>query len=310
MTSRLFPARVQGRSSSPGRVRATDAAGLGIARAIGFVMPALVLIAVFLLFPALWTIYLGLTDYRLTGLAAIATEFVGLDNYRRALADPSFWDSLRITLIFVVVSGILGQTMLGFALAWALRGLRGTARGILETLVLTAWVIPGSVQAFLWLALLDRRSGTLNELLGTSGHAWLIENPLSMIILFNIWAGAAFSMQLFSSALTTIPPSQLEGARLAGAGTFAQLRDVVLPSLRGHILTNVLLITLWTFNSFGPYLLTAGGPNGRTSVLSVYIYQTAIPGGQLGMGAALSVIMLVINLVIAVVSISAGRARR
>ncbi|PMC74578.1 MULTISPECIES: carbohydrate ABC transporter permease [unclassified Brachybacterium] len=310
MTSRLVPARVQGRSSSPGRVRATDAAGLGIARAIGFVMPALVLIAVFLLFPALWTIYLGLTDYRLTGLAAIATEFVGLDNYRRALADPSFWDSLRITLIFVVVSGILGQTMLGFALAWALRGLRGTARGILETLVLTAWVIPGSVQAFLWLALLDRRSGTLNELLGTSGHAWLIENPLSMIILFNIWAGAAFSMQLFSSALTTIPPSQLEGARLAGAGTFAQLRDVVLPSLRGHILTNVLLITLWTFNSFGPYLLTAGGPNGRTSVLSVYIYQTAIPGGQLGMGAALSVIMLVINLVIAVVSISAGRARR
>lgn len=310
MTSRQVPARVQGRSSSPGRVRATDAAGLGIARAIGFVMPALVLIAVFLLFPALWTIYLGLTDYRLTGLAAIATEFVGLDNYRRALADPSFWDSLRITLLFVVVSGILGQTMLGFALAWALRGLRGTARGILETLVLTAWVIPGSVQAFLWLALLDRRSGTLNELLGTSGHAWLIENPLSMIILFNIWAGAAFSMQLFSSALTTVPPSQLEGARLAGAGTFAQLRDVVLPSLRGHILTNVLLITLWTFNSFGPYLLTAGGPNGRTSVLSVYIYQTAIPGGQLGMGAALSVIMLVINLVIAVVSISAGRARR
>ncbi len=310
MTSRQVPARVQGRSSSPGRVRATDAAGLGIARAIGFVMPTLVLIAVFLLFPALWTIYLGLTDYRLTGLAAIATEFVGLDNYRRALADPSFWDSLRITLLFVVVSGILGQTMLGFALAWALRGLRGTARGILETLVLTAWVIPGSVQAFLWLALLDRRSGTLNELLGTSGHAWLIENPLSMIILFNIWAGAAFSMQLFSSALTTIPPSQLEGARLAGAGTFAQLRDVVLPSLRGHILTNVLLITLWTFNSFGPYLLTAGGPNGRTSVLSVYIYQTAIPGGQLGMGAALSVIMLVINLVIAVVSISAGRARR
>lgn len=310
MTPLFAPLRASSRGTSPGRVRATDAAGLGIARAIGFVTPALVLIAVFLLFPALWTIYLGLTDYRLTGIAAIATEFVGLDNYRRAIEDPSFWGSLRITLVFVVVSGVAGQTMLGFALAWALRGLRGFARGILETFVLTAWVIPGSVQAFLWLALLDRRSGTLNGLLGSTGHAWLIENPLAMIILFNIWAGAAFSMQLFSSALTTIPPSQLEGARLAGARTFEQLRDVVLPSLRGHILTNVLLITLWTFNSFGPYLLTAGGPNGRTSVLSVYIYQTAIPGGQLGMGAALSVIMLVINLVIAVVSIAAGRSRR
>lgn len=281
-----------------------------MARASAFVAPSLVLIGLFLLFPALWTAYLGLTDYRLTGLAAINTEFVGLDNYRSALQDPSFWNSLRITLIFVVCSGIIGQTVLGFALAWTMRNLRGWARGGVETLVLAAWVMPGSVQAFLWIALLDRRDGTLNTVLGTEGKAWLIDDPLAMIILLNVWAGAAFSMQLFSSALTTVPPSQLEGARLAGAGTLAQLRDVVLPNIRSHVLTNVLLITLWTFNTFGPYLLTAGGPNGRTNVLSVYIYQTAIPGGQLGMGAALSMIMLAINLVIALIATSIGRSRR
>src|SRR5690606_8402774 len=176
--------------------------------------------------------------------------------------------------------------------------------------VLAAWVMPGSVQAFLWIALLDRRGGTLNQLLGTDGKAWLIDDPLAMIILLNVWAGAAFSLQLFSSALTTVPPTQMEGARLAGAGTFAQLRDVVLPKIRSHVLTNVLLIMLWTFNTFGTYLLTAGGPNGRTSVLSVYIYQTAIPGGQLGKGAALSVIMRAINLAIALVATSMGRSRR
>jgi len=287
-----------------------DAAGLGIARASAFVAPALVLIGLFLLFPALWTAYLGLTDYRLTGLAAADTEFVGLENYRAALEDRAFWNSLRITLIFVVCSGIIGQTVLGFALAWTLRGLHGRLRAVVETLVLAAWVMPGSVQAFLWIALLDRRGGTLNQLLGTDGKAWLIDDPLAMIILLNVWAGAAFSLQLFSSALTTVPPTQMEGARLAGAGTFAQLRDVVLPNIRSHVLTNVLLIMLWTFNTFGPYLLTAGGPNGRTSVLSVYIYQTAIPGGQLGKGAALSVIMLVINLAIALVATSMGRSRR
>lgn len=287
-----------------------DAAGLGVARASAFVAPSLILIGLFLLFPALWTAYLGLTDYRLTGLAAIKTEFVGLDNYRTALQDRSFWSSLRITLIFVVCSGIIGQTVLGFALAWSLRDLRGRIRGVVETLVLAAWVMPGSVQAFLWLALLDRRGGTLNTVLGTEGKAWLIDDPLEMIILLNVWAGAAFSMQLFSSALTTVPPSQLEGARLAGAGALAQLRDVVLPNIRSHVLTNVLLITLWTFNTFGPYLVTAGGPNGRTNVLSVYIYQTAIPGGRLGMGAALSMIMLAINLMIALIATSIGRSRR
>lgn len=292
------------------RVRSDDAAGLGILRAAGFVTPALLVIALFLLFPALWTVYLGLTDYRLTGIAAIDTRFVGLRNYQRALADPRFYDSLRITLIFVIGSGVIGQSVLGFALAWALRSVRGIARGIVESLVLAAWVIPGSVHAFLWIALLDRRGGTLNEILGTPGHAWLIESPLAMIILFNIWVGAAFSMQLFSSAISSVPPSQLESARMAGAGSFAQLRDVVIPHLRNHILTNVLLITLWTFNTFGPYLLTAGGPNGRTNLLSVYIYRTAIPGGQLGKGAALSMIMLLINLVIALVATGLGRRRR
>jgi multiple sugar transport system permease protein len=291
------------------RVRHDDAAGLGPLRAGAFVTPALVLIGLFLLFPALWTVYLGLTDYRLTGIAALDTSFVGLRNYERALQDPKFWDSLRITLIFVLGSGVIGQSVLGFALAWALRSVRGVARGIVESLVLTAWVIPGSVHAFLWIALLDRRGGTLNEILGTPGYAWLIEHPLPMIILFNIWVGAAFSMQLFSSALSSVPPSQLESARMAGAGGLAQLRDVVLPNLRSHILTNVLLITLWTFNTFGPYQLTAGGPNGKTNLLSVYIYQTAIPGGQLGKGAALSVIMLIINLVIALIATGIGRRR-
>ena len=62
---------------------------------------------------------------------------------------------------------------------------------------------------------------------------------------------------------------------MAGAGTCAQLRDVVLPNIRGHLLTNTLLISLWTFNDFTPYLITAGGPNRESEILPVYIYQVA-----------------------------------
>lgn len=301
-----------GSVTAPRRRRADDVAGLGTLRAGLFVTPGLLLIGLFLVFPALWTIYLGLTNYRLTGIAATSPQFVGVDNFTRALGDPAFWDSLWLTLVFVLLSGIVGQTVLGFTLAWLVRDVRGWVKTLIESLALAAWVIPSSVASFLWLALLDRRDGTLNQLLGTEGAAWLIQYPMESIIIFNIWVGTAFSMQLFSSALSSVPPSQMESAKMAGAATFQQLRDVVLPNIRGHVLTNTLLITLWTFNTFTPYLLTAGGPNGRSEILSVYIYRTAIPGGQLGLGAAISLIMLLINLVIALgyLRLSQGRRRR
>lgn len=292
------------------RRRADDVAGLGKGKAAIFVAPALILIGMFLIFPAIWTIYLGMTDYRLTGVQAADPQFVGLDNFRFALSDPAFWNSLKLTFIFVLLSGVIGQSFLGFGLAWAIQGLRGFWKGLVEGLALAAWVIPSSVVAFLWIALLDRRGGTLNLILNTPGHAWLINNPMTVIVIFNIWIGTAFSMQLFSSALAAVPPSQLESARMAGASGWQQLRDVILPNIKGHILTNTLLITLWTFNTFTPYLLTAGGPNGATSILSVYIYRTAIPGGQLGLGAAISLIMLLINLVIALAYLRIARGRK
>lgn len=285
-------------------------AGLGGTGAGMFLAPALALIGLFLVFPALWTIYLGMTNYRLTGLAAASPEVVGLDNYAQILGDSEFWRSLRLTLVFVLLSGVLGQTFLGFAVAWSLRHLGGLARSVLETLVLAAWVVPASVGSFLWLALLDRRGGTLNALVGTPGMAWLIEYPMASIIIFNIWAGTAFSMLLFASALDGVPPSQLESARMAGATAAQQLRDVIIPNIRSHILTNILLITLWTFNTFTPYLLTAGGPNGQSEILPVYIYRTAIPGGQLGVGAAISLIMLAINLGIALGYMRVARGRK
>jgi multiple sugar transport system permease protein len=297
---------------APRRRRADDVAGLGKVRATVFTAPALILIGVFLLFPAVWTIWLGMTDYRLTGLQARNPQFVGVENYVDALTDNAFWDSLWLTVVFVFASGVVGQSVLGFGLAWAVRNVRGWAKSLIEGLVLAAWVIPASVASFLWLALLDRRSGTLNQVLGTEGFAWLIDHPMESIIIFNIWVGTAFSMQLFSSALSAVPPSQLESARMVGASNWQQLRDVIVPNIKGHILTNTLLITLWTFNTFTPYLVTAGGPNGKTEILSVYIYQTAIPGGQLGLGAAISLIMLLINLVIALgyLRVSKGRGKR
>ncbi|MEV6108484.1 sugar ABC transporter permease [Streptomyces sp. NPDC051940] len=287
-----------------------DAAGLGRARAAAFITPAMLLIAAFLLFPALWTIYLGLTDYKLTGIAAADPQVVGLDNFKNALDDDRFGNSMWLTLQYVLGSAVIGQCVLGFAIAWLMRERRGALRRLVEALLLLAWVLPGSVVTFLWIALLDRDHGSLNALLQTPGTAWLLEYPMASIIVFNIWRGAAFSMMLYAAAIGNVPPSHLESARLAGASTWQQLRDVVLPRIKGHILTNLLLISLWTFNDFTPFLLTAGGPEDKTEIMPVFIYKLALNSGELGFGAAISVLMLLFNLVIALVYVRMLRQRK
>jgi len=288
----------------------TDAAGLGHARATAFVVPALLLVGAFLVFPAMWTLYLGLTDYRLTGIAAAHPQFVGLSNYATAFGDPQFRNSRWLTILFVLGSAIIGQTCMGFGIAWSVRSVPRLVRGVVETLVLLAWILPSSVVAYLWIAYLGRGDGTLNTILQTQGTDWLLAHPMLSIIVFNTWRGAAFSMLLFSAALNAVPPSQLETARLSGASTLQQLRDVVFPHIRGHILTNTLLISLWTFNDFSPYLLTAGGPNHASETLPVYIYNSALNAGQLGYGSAISLIMLVVNLVIALFYLRLLKERR
>ncbi|BCJ30383.1 sugar ABC transporter permease [Actinocatenispora sera] len=282
-----------------GRAAASDVAGLGIGRAVLFVVPALALIAAFLVFPALWTLYLGVLKYDLAGSNAAAPQFVGLGNYTDALTDPRFANSVLLTLAFVGLSAVIGQNGLGFVLAATLRRAAGWVRTLVSGLVLLSWILPGTVVVFLWQALLDRNGGTLNALLGTPGAAWTLDHPLATIVVFNVWRGTAFSMLLYSAALDAVPTSHLETARLYGSGPLRTFRDVVLPRIRGHILTNTLLITLWTFNDFTPYMLTGGGPEHRSETLPVYVYRMSIEGGQLGFGSAISLIMLVINLVIA-----------
>jgi multiple sugar transport system permease protein len=282
---------------------------LSRAGAIGFVAPALGLIGVFLIFPALWTLYLGLTDEQLFGLGAAHPKFVGTQNYHQALSDPQFANALKVTLIFVLGSALIGQMVLGFMLAWRFHGWTSVIRRVVEALVIVAWIIPSSVVAFLWIAFLDGESGTLNKLFGLHVE-WLLHHPLLSIIVFNTWRGTAFSMLLFGAALNNVPPSHLETSQIAGASSWQQLRDIIVPSIRGHILTNMLLISLWTFNDFGPYLITAGGPNFATEVLPIYVYRNAFSSGALGLGAAISTIMLGINLVLAIVYLQVLRERK
>lgn len=283
-------------------------AGVVVSRrgALLWLIPAGIIVLAFLIAPAVWTLVLGLTNYRLTGIEAREPQFVGLANFESALTDPAFINSIWVTILFVLGSAVFGQAVLGFIIAWSIRNLSPRVRSAIELLVILAWIIPSSVVTFLWIALLNGQEGTLNTILGIDTE-WLLRYPLLSIIVFNIWRGTAFSMLLSSAALASLPPSYLQTAKLAGASNWQQLRDVVLPSIKGYLITNLLLITLWTFNDFTPFLITGGGPGGKTETVPVFIYQEALRFLELGYGSAIAAIALAINFVIAMFYLRSSR---
>jgi multiple sugar transport system permease protein len=282
-------------------------------------LPAGVFVALFIVLPIFWIAAVSLTNRTLTGRTALHPEFVGLANYLRLfdldrfMRSGEFGSALIITGQFVFFSAIIGQAILGLTLAWFFYHRRGWVQSLVQTLAILAWIMPDVVVAFSWFAFLDRDAGTLNTILSSLGLGspdWLLDLPLISIIIFNTWRGTAFSMLLFSSALGSIQPSYLETASVAGATGWQKLRDIILPLIKTHIVTALILVTLWTFNVFTPFLLTGGGPAFSTQLVSIYTYRTAFQFFEFGMGGAVGMVMMLVNLAFALVYLAILRAQR
>lgn len=231
--------------------------------------------------------------------------------YRSILGGPDFLDTLRVTFLFVVFS-VVFQLLLGLLIALLVdnarrRGLRGAM--LTRTVVLTAWAIPGVVIGVLWQLLYqESTSGILNylgSLLGFSGNATFLSDPNAALIsvtIANIWRGTAFSMILMYAGLQTVPRDLLEAAKLDGAGPLQSFRTVTLPTLLPLVAIDLVTITVETFNSFDMIMsLTKGGPGTSTQVLALKVYDQIFTQLGLGRGAAMSVVLLLINVLMIIV---------
>lgn len=273
---------------------------------LAILAPALFFIGLFLLFPFVWVVVISFTDRTLLGAAAADPQFVGLENFRN-LFDFATWmrtgefgHSLYLTAYFVVAC-VLGQAALGLAIALTFNRRKGFLRELVFTLVTLAWILPEAAIAFTWTSFLDP-DGTLNTVLGSLGFAgadWLLDYPMVSIIMFNIWRGTAFSMLLFSAALGNVRPSYLETADVAGANAWQRFRDILFPMIRPQVVTALILITLWTFNVFTPFLLTQGGPAFRTDIMAIHTYRVAFQFFEFGQGSAIAVVVMIINFLLA-----------
>lgn len=270
-----------------------------------FMLPAFILVMIFVIVPAAWAIIISFTNQSLLGPNAKNFTFIGFDNYIKLFQDGDFWNSLQISFVFVFGSAFVGQFLIGFALAILLKYSGLISRGFIGGSVLLAWVIPEIVAVYIWASVLNFQSGSANQILlalGMEKQRWLIDTPLLSIIIVNIWRGTAFTMLLFSSALEAIPDVLYDAAAVDGASNYEKFRHITLPLIRYTILLDFILITMGTFSVFGiVFAMTGGGPLGRSEIIGVYIYRNAFEYREIGYGSAASVIMLVINLVLALV---------
>ncbi len=273
---------------------------------IGFLSPALVLLGVFTIWPAIWAVYQSFTNKALTGFEARSPRFVGLQNYARLLGDPGFHSSMLRTFAFVLLSAVVGQTIFAFLIAYLMADrprwrLRLTP--LFAAVFLLPLAVPEAVAALLWASTANgTQEGLLNRGLGLVGVGpveWLQQHAFETVTVVNSWRGIPVAMVLCAAAIESIPRTILEAGLIDGASPWQQLRRVVLPILRPQILTFLMLTTITTFGIFGlVFFLTRGGPGNATEIIGIYIYQRAFAFFQIGLGSAAGVLLLLVLLVL------------
>ncbi len=271
-----------------------------------FLLPALVMIGIFIIFPIVWSVYLSFTNYSTIGPTAVNYTFVGLQNYVRLFSSISeFPVSIKNSFIFTVLSALIGQVVLGLALAilWRMREPEGIVgkvfrviRGATITIVFISWIIPEAVAGYAWAAITDA-GGLLTRLFGYSEPLYVVR-PLDTIIIANLWRGTAFSMILFMAALESVPSYIYEAAEIDGTTPWQKFRYVTLPLIAHAIIVDLILITIWTFGVFTmPFMLL--GPRGDI-LWTLYVYQQAVQAFDPALASAASNIMFLIVLILIV----------
>lgn len=277
-----------------------------------FMAPALILIGIFYLVPAFIAFLYSFTNKSFVGYLAKNYEFVGLENYHSMFLDGDFYTSILNTIVFLFGSAIIGQQVLGFTIAYLMQKASKNLRKIVGVCVLLGWVVPEVVVSVIFFTFLNTE-GSLNDVLGwfrIKPTPWLFNKAMLSIIVANIWRGTAFSMLMFDSALKAVPVDIQEAARMDGASKWQNLLFIILPIIKGSILTNTILITLGTLGLFGLiYALTGGGPGLETTTLPIYMYNQAFVSYQIGYGTAMAVVLLLLGTFLSLFYIKSLRHR-
>lgn len=260
-----------------------------------YALPAfipLILLSVVPLSQAVWTAF---TD-SVAGFN-VKVSFVGIDNFRRLQGDTLFWQSFKIGIIWAISVTVL-SLILGFGLALLLNQ-KLRFLGLMRVLSLVPWAMPPVIVAIMWNLLLRPQSGPIEGLL-TFLHIpgaktdWLgdFNTAFPTVVLIGAWVGMPVITVSILAALQGIPTEMVEAAVIDGANAWKRFRYITIPAVRSITSALVALNIIWNFSSFGLiYVLTAGGPGGKTFVPALFAYNEAFKYGNFGYAASMGVVM-------------------
>jgi multiple sugar transport system permease protein len=270
-----------------------------------FILPVVIYALAFFAYPLVFGIIMSVEQFGFAALVHGSGPFVGLANYRAAFDDPTTILALRNTLIFTVFS-VGFQVGIGLAIA-VLLSRPFLLSGLLRRLVLIPWLIPLLATGTIFSLLFGSQDGFINTFLM---HLHLISSPvnwlvdpypaIAAIILVNIWAGLPFNIIVLYSGLQDIDPQLYEAAMVDGASPLQRFRRITIPLLRPVLLIVIMLGIIATVKVFDIVLvMTNGGPNNATQLLSTWAYTQAYTNFNFGEGAAIGNVLLAISAVIA-----------
>ncbi|GGE93194.1 carbohydrate ABC transporter permease [Mycetocola zhadangensis] len=263
--------------------------------AVALVIPALLPILIFSVIPLVSGVALGFTDATLKRNAEI--NFIGFGNFIELLGDSRFWESFGIGIIWAGSVALLTLVCaMGLAL---LLNSDLKLKGLTRVLALIPWAMPPVVIAIVWRMIYNPNSGPLNgalEAIGIPGVNWLgdFSTALPAVILVGVWSGIPQTTVLLLAGMQSISAEQHEAAAVDGAGVFRRFWHITLPGLRPIIVAVTALDFIWQFNSFGLiYVLTEGGPGGRTMIPPLFTYLEAFRNREIGYASAMGDVLVI-----------------
>lgn len=280
-----------------------------LATALLFVAPAAIGFLVFFAYPTARGFYLSLTDYSILG----SPQFIGLDNFRALVDDAVFWTSLKVTTWYVVLN-IVFQTAIALGMAVLMHRL--TKSTLIRGVLLFPYLIANVVVALLWFWLLDYQIGIVNAALdavGISKQAFFGNEhwTIPTIAFVNTWRHMGYTALLIFAGLQAIPRTVYEAGALDGASESKMFWHITMPLLR-PILVLVLVITVTgSFQVFDTVAVTTkGGPGNASRVIQLYIFEQAFNRQHFGYASAISVVLFVLLLAVAVAQLKLLRGDR
>jgi multiple sugar transport system permease protein len=270
-----------------------------------FLAPGFLLFALVVLYPIVRAFQISL--YHWSIVPGAASDFIGLDNYSRALHDPIFWRALQNTGFYMAVT-VPAQIALGLAVAVLLDG-RMPGRAFFRTVyylsVVTSWVVVSLLFRYLFITDGGLVNWILHDGLHVTGHNidWLGQRwtAMSALAILGVWKGIGWSMVIFLAALQAVPSELKEAAAVDGAKAWSRFRAVSLPAIRPVVAFVTVMLVIGGFNVFiSVFLMTNGGPLDETQVLLTYMYREAFSFLDFGYGSALSFTLTLIVFVLSI----------